>query len=245
MSKVVLLSLVVGLCLVPVLAADAVTIDYLGHSCFTITDSDGTIIMIDPYGTYVPYPALPKPADVLLVTHEHVDHNAVDRVEGHPTIVRGLDNKGNVVEKEQTIEAIPIKSIAASHGPGRGNTALFVFAVDGVHFAHLGDIATLLSSQQTEALSDVEVLFIPVGGKATIDATEAVVVIESLPSVRVVIPTHYFVSNYCPWPFDPVDTFFDVAEAKWPVFQKGVSQVSLSAQTLPEGTEVWVLEYER
>jgi hypothetical protein len=27
--------------------------------------------------------------------------------------------------------------------------------------------------------------------------------------------------------------------------REGVSQVSLSAQTLPEGTEVWVLEYER
>ena len=245
MRKVLTLSVLLCLSLLPAFAEDELTIAYLGHSCFTITATDGTIIMIDPYGTYVPYPALPKPADVLLVTHEHVDHNAVDRVEGHPTIVRGLDNKGNVVEKEQTVEAIPIKSIAASHGPGRGNTALFVFVVDGVHFAHLGDIATLLSSQQTETLSDVEVLFIPVGGKATVDASQAVTMIESLPSVRVVIPMHYFIPNYCPWPFDPVDTFLGAAEVKLPVFHKGVSQVSLSAGTLPEGTEVWVLEYER
>jgi L-ascorbate metabolism protein UlaG (beta-lactamase superfamily) len=162
MRKVLTLSVLLCLFLLPAFAEDELTIAYLGHSCFTITATDGTIVMIDPYDEYLPYPALPKPADVLLVTHEHVDHNAVDRVEGHPTIVRGLDNKGNVVEKEQTVEAIPIKSIAASHGPGRGNTALFVFVVDGVHF----------------------------------------------------------VPNYCPWPFDPVDTFLNAAEAKWPVFAK-------------------------
>jgi len=245
MRKLLTLSVMLCLFLLPAFAEDELAIAYLGHSCFTVTAADGTVVMIDPYASYVPYPALPRPADVLLVTHEHVDHNAVDRVEGNPTIVRGLDNKENVVEKEQTIEAIPIESIAASHGPGRGNTALFVFVVDGVHFAHLGDIGTLLSSKQAEALCDVEVLFIPVGGKATIDASKAVTVIESLSSVRVVIPMHYFVSNYCPWPFDPVDTFLDTAEAKWPVFHKGVSQVSLSAETLPEETEVWVLEYER
>jgi len=245
MRKLMTLSVMLCLFFLPSFAEGELTITYLGHSCFTITAGGGTVVMIDPYDEYLPYPALPKPADVVLVTHEHLDHNAVARVQGNPTVVRGLDDKGNVVEEERTVKAIPIESIAASHGPGRGNTALFAFVIDGVRFAHLGDIATVLSTKQAEALSDVEVLFIPAGGIATIDASKAVTVVESLPSVRVVIPMHYFVPNYCPWPFDPVDTFLDTAEANWPVLHKGVSQVSLSKETLPEETEVWVLDFER
>lgn len=43
------------------LTAESVNVTYLGHSCFTIQAEDGPIIMIDPYASYVPYPALPHP----------------------------------------------------------------------------------------------------------------------------------------------------------------------------------------
>ncbi|MCD5408330.1 MBL fold metallo-hydrolase, partial [Candidatus Bipolaricaulota bacterium] len=43
------------------LVAGEVTVTFLGHSCFTLATEDG-VVMLDPYATYLPYPALPKPA---------------------------------------------------------------------------------------------------------------------------------------------------------------------------------------
>ena len=69
----------------------------------------------------------------------------------------------------------------------------------GIRFAHLADLGRPLSQDQIAALGEVEVLMIPVGGYFTIDAAEAIQVINQLPSVRVVLPMHYYVEGYCPW----------------------------------------------
>lgn len=248
MHKLVLLGMLVSLFLVPVLAEE-VAISYLGHSCFTFRAGDGPIVLVDPYDEYVPYPALPKPADIVLVTHDHVDHCAVDRVEGDPMIIWGLDDEGKAIEGEGTMQGIEIRAIPASHGMYQGKSlgecAIFIFVVGNVHFAHLADLGELLSPEQVEALSDVEVLFIPVDGVYTIDAAKAVEVIQSLPSVRVVIPMHYFVEGYCPWEdMAPVDDFIDLAKVEWTVRELGLSQVQLSAEALPDEMEVWLLDYE-
>ena len=44
---------------------------YQGHGSFRLTASDGTVIFIDPFiGT-----GYDLPADVILVSHQHDDHN--------------------------------------------------------------------------------------------------------------------------------------------------------------------------
>lgn len=243
----------VWLICLPVLAGE-ITITYLGHSCFTIQAEDGPVIMIDPYATYVPYPALPKPADVVLITHGHIDHcpwcfGEEDRVSGNPKLVWPFDTEGRVTEGRWTvIEGLAVQFIKASHvtksGGGQGLVCLFSFEVDGVRFAHLGDLGPLLNDDQIEALGDVDVLFIPVGGFATIGAEEAVQVIQQLPTVKVAIPMHYYVEGYCPWKeIGPVDNFLTQAEAKWTVTAIGDSQVTVSESTLPETVEVWVMDF--
>jgi L-ascorbate metabolism protein UlaG (beta-lactamase superfamily) len=247
----------------PIFAGE-ITVTYLGHSCFTIQAEDGPVIMIDPYATYVPYPALPKPADVVLITHGHIDHDPwcfgeIDRVVGDPVIVWPYDTPcvryqgapppgAHVMEGEhEVIEGLIVRFVEASHvtktGGGQGLVCLFSFEVAGVRFAHLGDLGRPLNADQIEALGDVDVLFVPVGGSATIDAREAVEVIEQLPTVRIVIPMHYFVEGCCPWTFDPVDVFAVLAQNEWTVRQIGDSRVTVSEPTLPEAVEVWVMEY--
>ena len=51
-------------------------ITWNGHSCFTLSTSDGTVVM-DPYEDQsVPgYQALKLTADLVLCSHEHSDHN--------------------------------------------------------------------------------------------------------------------------------------------------------------------------
>jgi len=82
------LALLVGLVSGVALAED-VAVSFLGHSCFTIQEEGGPVILIDPYGSYVPYPGLPVPADIVLMTHAHIVHcpycfGENDRVSGGP-----------------------------------------------------------------------------------------------------------------------------------------------------------------
>ena len=237
------------------LAAGEVVLAYLGHSCFTLQDEAGHIVMIDPYARYVPYPALPKLADVVLITHGHIDHcpwcyGEKDRVLGKPILVWPFDKQGRVMEKRWRItDWLVVDFVGATHvtkaGHGQGSVCLFAFDLGGVRFAHLGDLGRPLDEDQIAALGEVEVLMIPVGGYFTIDAAEAVQVIKQLPSVRIVLPMHYYVEGYCPWKeIAPLDGFLAKARAEgWTVRELDSPSVSLTPETLPDSVEVWVLPF--
>jgi L-ascorbate metabolism protein UlaG (beta-lactamase superfamily) len=236
------------------LVGGEVVVTYLGHSCFTIATEDG-VAMIDPYATYVPYPGLPQPADVVLITHGHIDHcpwcyGEKDRVTGDPVLVWPFNREGRVDEGRWRItDWLTADFIEATHvtrtGGGQGLVCLFSFELGGIWFAHLGDLGRPLSEEQVASLGEVQVLMIPVGGAFTIDAAEAVEVIGQLPSVRVVLPMHYFVEGYCPWEqLATIDGFLAEARAQgWAVREFDSSQVTLSPETLSETLEVWVLPF--
>ena len=62
-------------------------IQYLGHSCFKLTESTGTTVITDPYGR-IGY-ELPKglKADAVTVSHDHFDHNNVKAIGGRPLLI--------------------------------------------------------------------------------------------------------------------------------------------------------------
>jgi L-ascorbate metabolism protein UlaG (beta-lactamase superfamily) len=256
-SAPLLVLTVLGLLGLVVHAGDVV-VSYLGHSCFTIQAEGGPIVMIDPYATYVPYPGLPARADIVLITHQHIDHcpwcfEEYDRVEGDPILVYRWDDAGRcqqklppgnlVITEEFKTQVIEASHVTASGG-GQGWVCMFSFEIDGIRFAHLADLGKVLTTSQVGALSDVDVLFLPVGGAFTIDAEEAMTVIGQLPSVKVVFPMHYFVAGYCPWTdMAPLDDFTDLAGASCTVRTIGDYRVTLDAETLPRSVEVWLPEY--
>ena len=49
---------------------------YQGHASLRITTSKGKIVYIDPYAGE----GYDKPADMVLITHEHYDHNGIHGV---------------------------------------------------------------------------------------------------------------------------------------------------------------------
>jgi len=256
MKKTILFAFVVWIGITVGLASfgEQVTVTYLGHSCFTIQSRDGSIIMIDPYASYVPYPALPQPADVVLMTHAHVDHcpqsyGETDRYTGDPIEVFPWDAQGRIQEGNWRItDDLLVRFIEASHvtktGGGQGFVSLFSFEVGGIRFAHLGDLGRTLTSSQIAALGDVDVLFIPVGGAFTIDADEALAVIAQLPTVKIVFPMHYYVEDITPWPeIAPLSDFILAAEATIEVIDQETHQVVIDFDALPDVAEVWILEF--
>ncbi|HDD56909.1 MAG TPA: Zn-dependent hydrolase, partial [Thermoplasmatales archaeon] len=140
-----------------------------GHACFEITN-DITIVT-DPHdGKSIGLPTPSVKGDIILVSHDHYDHNSVKTVEKEGSIVvRDLGKK--------TIRGIEIEGIESFHdeerGAKRGKNIIFKFKVDGITFCHLGDLGHVPDEELLEKIGKVDVLFIPVGGTFTIDADSA------------------------------------------------------------------------
>ncbi|MCD6136840.1 MBL fold metallo-hydrolase [Candidatus Bipolaricaulota bacterium] len=211
-------------------------ITWIGHSCFLIEGRDVRVIT-DPYDEHIPYKAPSFPADVITVSHEHFDHNAVGRVLDSPQIVRGPG--------KHMAHGIEFNGMATFHdeeqGKKRGENTVFTFTIDGVTLAHFGDLGHVLNAEQLAQLKDVEVALIPVGGYFTIDANQAAQIVAKLPAIKVVIPMHYKTDILGPdFPIDPVEKFTSQMQN---TVEIGSAEVTLTASTLPAHPEVWILNY--
>ena len=161
-------------------------ITYLGHSCFLFESEAGVKLITDPY-TRVGY-ELPKglKADVILTSHGHFDHNYIEAINGAPLI---LDSAG-----KYSVCGIEVEGFDSWHDPKqgalRGKNVIFHFTIDGVRFCHFGDLGEGCNEDVADKLAGADVWLIPVGGKYTIDAVQALEYMEKL-SPKVVIPMHY------------------------------------------------------
>ncbi len=160
-------------------------IRYLGHSSFILTESTGTTVVTDPYGS-VGFRLPPVTADAVTVSHSHHDHNNVGAISGKPVV---YDKEG-----QYEIGGVDIIAIKSFHdeeqGGRRGDNLIFKFRMDGLDICHLGDLGEECSSALIETLLPVHVLLIPVGGKYTINAEQAKEYVDRImPSI--VIPMHY------------------------------------------------------
>ncbi len=211
-------------------------ITWIGHACFLIEGKD-IKVMTDPYDEHIPYRAPSFPADVVTVSHEHSDHNAVHRIPGSPEIVRGAG--------EHTAHGVSFTGIRTFHdeeqGKKRGENTIFTFAIDGINLAHFGDLGHMLNAEQLAQLANVEVAMIPVGGYFTIDAAQAAAIVAQLPHVKVILPMHYKTDVLGPdFPIDPVDKFTSQMQN---IVEIGSSEVSINHDDLPAHPEVWILNY--
>lgn len=178
-------------------------IRYLGHSCFVLTESTGTSVVLDPYGD-VGFDLPETHADVVTVSHAHYDHNNTGAIKGNPVII---DREGQYEVGGVTITAIKSYHDNVS-GKKRGDNLIIKCRMDGVEVCHLGDMGEECTSSLIEALLPVHVLLIPVGGTYTIDAREAKEYVDRImPSV--VIPMHYKTKGLN-LDIDKVDDFTDL-----------------------------------
>ena len=127
-------------------------------------------------------------ADLLLITHEHVDHNAAEAIGGDPVTFRSTAGRLDSPVGE-------VLAIASEHddvaGTMRGPNTIVRFALDGVTFCHLGDFGQpALRPEQRAAIGEVDVLFVPVGDGPTIGGEPAAELVRSL-APRLVLPMHY------------------------------------------------------
>ncbi len=203
-----------------------------GHSCFEIKNEK--TIVIDPHdGKSIGIKVPQAEADVVLITHDHYDHNSYKTVETKGTkIIR----KGN-----RTIKGIKIQSFRAFHdqeeGKKRGEINIYKILIDGLQLCHVGDLGHLLDDTTIRKIENVDILFIPVGGTFTIDASQAMTMIDAV-HPRVAIPMHYKIGGLS-LPIDRVSSFLTLAENKYDI-QHVDNEIEMNKDDLPEKTEIWV-----
>jgi len=173
-------------------------LQWFGQSAFLFTGKDAKVF-VDPFGAGMSerakqggmqwdYPDIEGvEADLLLVTHDHFDHNGVEVVEGDPPILTKAGTHESPIGE--------VVGINSEHDPvagtQRGPNTIFRFELDGIRFAHFGDFGQhALRPEQREALGEVDVIVLPVGGGPTIGGDEAAALVRDV-APKVVVLSHY------------------------------------------------------
>jgi len=208
-------------------------VKWLGHATYLITSDTGTKIITDPYITLdnLNYGEIKESADIVTVSHDHLDHSNVAVVRGNPKVVR----------ETAEVKGIKVRGILTYHdgvlGKQKGSNTVFRFVVDGVKVCHLGDLSHKLSDKQVAEIGEVDILLVPVGGFFTIDAMIASQVCDQL-KPRVIMPMH-FRNDKCTYPINGVDEFL---QGKKDVSRLDTSEVEFKSGGLPTNTQIIVLK---
>ncbi len=171
-------------------------IHWLGHDAMRIDGS--TVVLIDPFRISVT-----KPADLILISHDHSDHNSpedVAKVRTKDSVIvtdaasaRKLKGEIKVVApgdrltvKGVEIEVGPAYNTNKEFHPKDAGMLSFVIKLDGVRYYHAGDTDFIPEMKQL----DVDIAFLPVSGTYVMTAEEAVQAAKAI-KPKIAIPMHY------------------------------------------------------
>ena len=211
-------------------------IDFLGHSCFRINEK-GFKILIDPFAPDGKTKLSKQNVDVVLITHEHLDHNYIDAVKLNDDL-RVFRGPG-----EYEVSGIFIRGIESFHdereGEERGHNTIFTIGIDDITLCHLGDLGTSLEDNVLEDIGAVDVLMVPVGGTYTINAKQAAEVVNMI-SPKIVIPMHAKEDGFSYTSgFDSID---DYISANGTAAIERTGQLDIKAGLMPLDRKIVIME---
>lgn len=211
-------------------------ITFLGHSSFKLRGKSASLITdpFDPEMVGLKYPK--NEADIVTISHDHGDHNKADLVSGVRKIVS--------LPGEYEIMGVSILGYPSFHdskkGELRGKNTIFIIEMDELRIAHLGDLGHGLDDSTVEALGNIDVLMIPVGGEYTIGPEDAVELVRTI-EPYVIFPMHYQASGLDQKVFEKLKTVDDfISSMGLPVVRD--SKFSLKKQEMTEDQKIVVLE---
>lgn len=159
-------------------------LDYFAHSCFLLSH-EGFRVLFDPYPATLGYP-LPRvqDPDVVVVSHDHHDHNAVASVNGRAQVVRGVARR--------TFGPLTLSGAVGWHqdGDDAETVSLTLLEWGGRRLAHFGDLGGPLDREQESLFQNLDLLLVPCGGRYTLDGPQAAQLVRHL-APKIAVPMHY------------------------------------------------------
>jgi L-ascorbate metabolism protein UlaG (beta-lactamase superfamily) len=201
-------------------------IKWLGQASFLIKAK--RTLVTDPFNPMVGKLPADLKAEVVTVSHAHMDHNYTKGVGGNPQIV---NQTGSF-----TVDDFKINGVTTFHdnegGKFRGVNIVYTIEAEGLSLCHLGDLGHTLTENQLKEIGPVDVLMIPVGGFFTIDAAMAVQVVGQL-KPKIVLPMHYKVKgSLASFPLAGVDKFTEILA--WPVEELLELEIDVKIKDQPQ-----------
>jgi L-ascorbate metabolism protein UlaG (beta-lactamase superfamily) len=204
-------------------------ITWYGLSCFRLTDRGQTTIVTDPYNGKLGLPALKLKGDVVTISHDASGHNDESAVAGR---LHSLNGPG-----EYEIGGVFITGIATNQDVKTSENILYLFDYGGVTIAHLGDMSKVPTQTQIEALEEVNVLLVPVGGGNSLNAAQAAELVSML-EPNIVVPMHYKIPNL-KLELEDVERFLKEMGITMP---EAESSLKVTPSSVPEETQIVLLE---
>lgn len=203
-------------------------ITWHGLSCFRLKERNMAAVVTDPYNGHIGLPELKVKADVVTTSHDAPGHNYIDAASGYEFALNGPG--------EYEIGGVFIIGIGTAQGPSDRRNVLFMFDYGGITVAHLGDMAKVPTQTQIEALEQVNVLLVPVGGGKSLNAAQAAELVSML-EPNIVIPMHYKIPGL-KLELDGVERFLNEMGVTDPTED---NSLRISSRTFNEETEVVLL----
>jgi len=228
------------------LSKGRIKIDYFGMSCFLITASNGTRIVMDPFfaDLEVLHSELNKePADIVTVSCGHYAHCYIWSVGGFPYIYQ--------ITEPTELHGITFRGVATRHltmselaEQDPGDNIVMCFEVDKIKICHLGALGHKLTDEQVKEIGEVDILMVPIGGVSSLPANEAYEVCNQI-RPKVIIPMHYR-SERCVFPaWGTLDDFLKDKKNVVRLENKGFNQITFTADEIPSETQIIAPDYPR
>lgn len=166
-------------------------ITHHGGQCFKVTFGDLTLVF-DPISKSGTLPPVRFGADIALVSRNHPDMNGVAEVtygEKEPFSITG---PGEYEKEGVTVQGFFTKSgYGLKKGEKDAVNTVYAVKLEGMTLVHLGALQEpSLPAEAKEAIDEIDVLFVPVGGEGVLDAAAAAKLATML-EPRIIIPMHW------------------------------------------------------
>ncbi len=150
----------------------------IGHASVKLTLTDGRVVYIDPAykntsGDGTDYDT---PADVILVTHGHDDHNQINLVKQKEncTVITYAESLIDGDYKTFDLDGLKIEAVPAQNSNHNiKNCVGYVLTFDGITLYHAGDTSELQQITDLIAPRAIDYALYPIDGRYNMNAKQA------------------------------------------------------------------------
>ena len=157
-------------------------ITYYGAGCFKVQSGE-TVLAFNPPSKESEFKSPRFASDIVLVSSNHKDYNGWENIPGKTEGGKPFVADG---QGEYEISGIYIKGIGSN---GHGNT-VYSLTLEDISICHLGALSKEMDPSLKEAVGEVDILFIPIGGGELLDPQKAAGAAIHL-EAKIVIPMNY------------------------------------------------------
>lgn len=162
-------------------------INYNGIESFKL-QTGNFILAFNPVSKGSKYKQIRFGADLTCVSVNHPDFNGVDQTDSKNKKIIVVDSPG-----EYEVAGVFIKGFSSGteYGGKKSINTIYSVLMDNINIGFLGVLDTNgIEGELGEALDEVDILFVPIGGEGTLDAESAYKIAVKL-GAKLIIPMCY------------------------------------------------------